>query len=50
MPDHETIKAYIKRLRRKVEILRLENKSRGYCVDDANEALTLIDRLEELLG
>lgn len=49
MPD-ETVESLIKRLRRKVEVIRLEQKTRHYSVDDCNEVLTLIDRLEKVLG
>ena len=48
MTDQD-IAAIIIRLRRKVEILRLDTKARGGAAHDLSEMLTLIDMLERKL-
>jgi len=50
MYDAETITCYLTRLKRKVEILKLDAKARGQRTDDYHEALSIIERLEEMLG
>lgn len=47
----ETVQQIIKRLRRKAEIMRLDQKASGSNrFHDTNEILTLLDMLERQLG
>ena len=47
----ETVQQIIKRLRRKAEVMRLDQKSQGSVrYHDTNEILTLLDMLERNLG
>jgi hypothetical protein len=47
----ETVQQIIKRLRRKIEVMRLDQKASGSNrYHDTNEMLTLIDMLERNLG
>lgn len=47
----ETVQQIIKRLRRKAEVMRLDQKAQGSVrYHDSNEILTLLDMLERNLG
>ena len=51
MSNNETVQQIINRLRRKAEIMRLDQKAQGSNrYHDTNEILTLIDMLERNLG
>lgn len=46
----DVVSVYLKRLKRKVDVMRLDAKSRGYgSVHDLGEMMAIVERIEDVL-